>query len=170
MKVTLAISLILLAGCSPSVMQIGKINMISNRNVETSFDYALISSYAGGSERELKQSRSENIEQAIDQTVRKVPGGEFIMNASIYMIDEEYFAVEGDVWGRKGNVAYRGFSVGDRVTFKRLGQIVYGAVTGLRDDTTCYVKVDGSDAGLEVRYDILAKGDTAAAVEPTAQP
>ena len=42
MKFTLAISLILLAGCSPSVMQIGKINMISNRNVETSFDYALI--------------------------------------------------------------------------------------------------------------------------------
>ncbi len=56
------------------------------------------------------------------------------------------------------------------MTFKHLGQIVYGAVTGLRDDTTCYVKVDGTDAGLEVRYDILAKGDTAAAVDKPAQP
>ncbi|MSP55873.1 MAG: hypothetical protein EXR69_09765 [Myxococcales bacterium] len=162
MKFTIPAFLILLAGCSPSVMQIGKINMISNRNVETSFDYSLISSYAGGSERELKKSRAENIEQAIDQTVRKVPGGEFVMNASIYMIDEQYFAVEGDVWGRKGNVSYRGFAVGDRVTFKRVGQIVYGVVTGLKDDLTCYVKLDGDAGGLEVRYDILAKGDTSA--------
>ena len=149
--------LLLLTGCT-SVMQIGKINMISNRNVETKFDYSLISSYAGGSDKEIKRSRAQTIEQAIDQTVKKVPGGEFVMNASIFMVNNRYFAVQGDVWGRKDDLSYRGFAVGDRVTFKRLGDVLYGVITGLKDDQTCYVKVDGGDSGLEVRYDILAKG------------
>ncbi len=149
--------LLLLTGCT-SVMQIGKINMISNRNVETSFDYSLISSYAGGSQKEIKKTRSETIEQAIDQTVKKVPGGEFVMNASIFMVNNRYFAVQGDVWGRKDDLSYRGFAVGDRVTFKHLGQVQSGVITGLKDDQTCYVKVDDTDGGIEVRYDILAKG------------
>jgi hypothetical protein len=156
----LLVVLCLLPGCT-SVMQIGKINLISNRNVETDFDYGLISSYAGGSDKEIKKTKAESIEQAIDQTVKKVPGGEFLMNASIFMVNNRYFAVQGDVWGRKDNVSYRGFSVGDRVTFKKGGEVMYGVIKGLKDDQTCYVQVDGTEGGIEVRYDVLAKGEVA---------
>jgi hypothetical protein len=144
-------------GCT-SVKQIGKVNMVSNRNVETDFEYVLLSSYAGSSDKELKRSKAESVEQAIDDTVRKVPGGEFMMNVSMYVINNDRFAVVGDVWGRTENVAYRGFRVGDRVTFKRGGKVVYGQITGLKDDKTCFVQPDGDEAGVEVAYDELAKG------------
>lgn len=144
-------------GCM-SVRQVGKVNMISTRNVDPTVDYELVSSYAGGSQRELKRSRAENVEQAIDDTVKKVPGGEFVVNARLYIVNDRYFAVEGDVWGRKGNHAFRGFAVGDRVSFKTAFGIRAGAVSALKDDRTCFVLVDGDDSATEVKYDNLAKG------------
>lgn len=150
--------LLALSSACATVRQVGKINMISTRNVDPTVDYSLVSSYAGGSDRELRRSRAENIEQAIDDTVRKVPGGEFIVNARIYVVNEKYYAVEGDVWGRKGNHTFRGFAVGDRVTFRTAFGVRSGVITGLKDDQTCFVQIDGSDGGVEVKYDVLAKG------------
>lgn len=144
-------------GCM-SVRQVGKVNMISTRNVDPTVHYELVSSYAGGTERELRRSRAENVEQAIDDTVKKVPGGEFVVNARLYIVNERYFAVEGDVWGRKGNHAFRGFTVGDRVSFKTAFGIRSGEVAALKDDKTCFVLVDGNDSATEVKYDALAKG------------
>ena len=89
---------VLVTACT-SVKQIGKINMISTRNVDPNLKYEVISTYSGGSKRELKKSKSTSIEDAIDQTVKKVPGGEFLMNCKIYLINSKYIAVEGDVWG-----------------------------------------------------------------------
>ena len=152
--------LLVTSGCV-TVRQIGRINMISNRNVQTQFDYGLLSSYAGGSEKELKKAKAENIEQAIDQTVKRVPGGEFLMNAVIFQIDRKrrhYYAVQGDVWGRSDDLSYRGFKVGDKVTFKRRGDVVSGTISGLKDDQTCYVELSDGEKGVEVRYDALAKG------------
>lgn len=157
MPKSLALALLVVGGCT-SVKQIGKVNMISNRNIETDFEYVLLSSYAGSSDKELKRSKAETLEQAVDDTVRRVPGGEFMMNVSLYAINNDRFAVVGDVWGRSENVAYRGFRVGDRVTFKRAGKVVYGQITGLKDDKTCFVQPDGDEAGVEVAYDDLAKG------------
>ena len=37
-----------------SVKQIGKVNMISNRNVDPDFKYQSLTTYSGGSNRELK--------------------------------------------------------------------------------------------------------------------
>jgi hypothetical protein len=93
-----------------SVRQIGKVNMVSTRNIDPNLDYSLISTYSGGSKRELKKSRAKSIEDAIDQTVKKVPGGEFAMNVKIYTvrkINREYIAVEGDVWGKAGEASYK---------------------------------------------------------------
>jgi hypothetical protein len=66
---------------------IGQVNMISTRNVDMSRKYEPLSTYAGGSEEEMKEANAKNIEEGVNATVRKIPGGEFIMNAKIYMVD-----------------------------------------------------------------------------------
>lgn len=139
-----------------SVKQIGKVNMISNRNVDPKLNYDVISTYSGGSNRELKKSRAKTIEDAIDQTVRKIPGGEFLMNAKIYLVNGQYIAVEGDVWGVTSNVAYRGFKVGDKVTWKAKGNFITGTIKSLKDDKTCLVENESGDI-IEKKYDEITK-------------
>lgn len=155
----------LLAACT-TVKQIGKVNMISNRNVDPSLKYQVITTYSGGSQAELKQSRSDTIEDAIDKTVRKVPGGNFLMNATIFLINSKYFAIEGDVWGDQTNLTYRGFKVGDKVIFKnrsilaRLGigeRYLTATILALRDDKTCIIKFDDGDKKIEAFYDDITK-------------
>lgn len=160
-RIVLLAFLVTSMGCV-TVQQIGKLNMISTRNVEPTIDYNLISSYAGGSKRELRRSRAVNIEEAVGDTVKKVPGGEFLANARIFVVNGKYYAVEGDVWGRTGNLSFRGFSVGDHVSFKTPFGIKSGKITALRDDKVCFVKADGSDVVTEFSYDTLVKGQDAA--------
>ena len=125
--------------------------MVSNRNVDPNLGYGVITTYSGGSKRELKKSRAISIEEAIDQTVRKVPGGEFLMNAKIYMVDGKYIAVEGDVWGVKSNVAFRGFKVGDTVTWKVMFNFKIGTIKSLIDDKTCLIETEDGDI-IEQKY------------------
>lgn len=166
-RFALAAMLLTSVGCV-TVKQIGKVNMISNRNVEPTVDYGLITTYAGGSQRELRRSRAESVEQAVDDTVKKVPGGEFLVNARLFIINDKYFAAEGDVWGRKGNLSFRGFSVGDVVNIKTPFGIKTGVVTALRDDKTCFVKTDDGEVITEFKYDVLVKGqDATPTVSPT---
>lgn len=155
----------LLAACT-TVKQIGKVNMISDRNVDPSLKYQVITTYSGGSKAELKQSRAVTIEDAIDKTVRKVPGGNFLMNVKIYSINNRYYAVEGDVWGDQTNLTYRGFKVGNKVIFKnrsvlaRLGlgeKYLTATILALRDDKTCIIKFDDSDKKIEAFYDDITK-------------
>lgn len=149
------ILMILLSSCM-SVKQIGKVNMISNRNIDTKFNYEVISTYSGGSKRELKKSRAKTVEDAIDNTVRKIPGGEFLMNAKIYIINGMYIAVEGDVWGIKSNIAYRGFKVGDKVTWKGPGKFKSGVIKSLKDNKTCLVENEKGKI-IEKKYDEISK-------------
>lgn len=81
-----------------SVRQIGKVNMISNCNIDPKLNYELIATYSGGSKRELRKTRAKTFDDAINQKVRKIPGGEFLMKAKIYLVynkllDEIYIAV-----------------------------------------------------------------------------
>lgn len=155
---------VLLTACT-SVKQIGKVNMISTRNVDPNLKYQVITTYSGGSKRELKKSKSTSIEDAIDQTVKKVPGGEFLMNCKIYLVNSKYIAVEGDVWGNPTQQTHRGFKVGDKVTWKKKDIIngtkfLTGTISALKNDKTCYVKVDGeSDKTVELSYDDITKTD-----------
>lgn len=156
---SLMIVVILLSYCSCSkttIKQIGKVNMISNRNVNSEFNYKPIKTYAGMSNKELKRVKNETIEEAIDQTVKSVPGGEFIMNAKIYQINGEYFAVEGDVWGLEIK-EYRGFKVGDRVQWKANFKTRIGVITSLLNDIECMVKEDGESNSTKIEYEKLNK-------------
>ena len=87
------------------VKKIGEINMISSRNISNLADYELIASYARGNQKKIKKSKSPTLQAALDQTVREVPGGVFLMNASFYIVKGKYFAVEGDVWANWASTA-----------------------------------------------------------------
>ena len=156
--------------CSTSVKMIGSVNMLSHRNVNPQLEYQVLTTYAGGSPKERKKSRAVTIEDAIDQTVKKVAGGEFLMNSKIYLVktpryfkDSEgkktnlFYVCEGDVWGSKENVSYRGFMVGDKVIVDGVVNTM-ATIKSLKDDKTCFImRIDGVIE--EVKYDRISKAE-----------
>ena len=161
---------IILTGCA-SVKQIGDINMISNRNIDHEIEYKVITTYSGGSKKELKKSKATSMQAALDQTVRKVPGGEYLMNAKIYLIKGKYIAVEGDVWGATDVIqSYRGFKIGDNVMWKELGTFYSGKITALKDDKSCYVQsIDGNKTH-ELKYERLTKSSDTNVLQEIVKP
>ena len=152
--------LILFSACAPTVTQIGTINMISTRNVDTDFDYSELASYRGASEREIKRTESVTIEDAVNDVVRSVPGGDFLINVKLYSVERSgsyYYAVEGDVWGKQESVNYRGFKVGDRVIWSVRNNMKTGIIKSLKNNTECLVLVDDSDKIIEISYDKISK-------------
>ena len=162
MKPILAISFLLLSSCS-SIKMVGTINMISTRNVDGSVDYVLLKSYSGGSKHELKKSKSTTLDEAINNTVKNVAGGEYMMNVKMYLIKERFFAVEGDVWGIASNNTLHGIKVGDRVQWKNSlmpgTPVRYAIVTELKSFETCIVKDEKSGELKEVKFDDLKKAE-----------
>ena len=115
---------LMISSCA-TVIQLGKLNMISNRNIESKMDYVLIKNYAGGLPKEIKKSlkktKATTLDAAVDETVKNVAGGEFLKNVKLYGVVKKkqmYLLVEGDVWGVSGNESFRGFKVGDTVQWK----------------------------------------------------
>jgi hypothetical protein len=166
-------ALMLMASACISVRQVGGVNMVSTRNVDPKLDYKPLATYSGGSQSELKASQAKTIDDAVNATVRRVPGGEFLMNVKFYLVDEKYFAVEGDVWGA-ADQAYRGFRVGDRVTIKNPAffttqAFLLGTIASLKSTEVCLVKPDGPNEKLiEVSYDDVTKSSgTPLPAEPT---
>lgn len=148
---------LLLSGCgSTKIEQIGKVNMISNRNVDTKFEYKPLKTYASLSKKQLKQTKHITIEEAIDNVVKSVPGGEFMMNVKIYLVDNKYFAAEGDVWGGDSKEIL-GFKVGDKVQWKSLTGTKSGTITGLIDNEECMVLENGDVKSKKMKYEDLVK-------------
>ncbi len=157
----LIISMLFSSCASTKITQIGKLNMISNRNVDSKTDYVLLKSYMGGTDKEIKKSEAKSIEDAIDETVKNTSGGEFLKNVKIYLVQyksESYYAVEGDIWGIKGQENFRGFTVGDLVQWKKgFGKIHKGKITGFIDSTECMVKEDGKEESKPISIDKITK-------------
>lgn len=148
-----------LSSCS-SFKTVGTLNMLSTRNIDSNAEYELKSSYTGGSKSELRKTKAETIEDAINETVRKVPGGEYLMNVKLYLVNGMYFAVEGDVWGLASNNSFKGFKVGDSVTWKNLGGNIYtGKIHTLKDDVKCIVQTEDGEL-IEKKYEDLSKTQT----------
>jgi len=154
-KYALVVLVAMMASCM-SVKQIGKVNMISNRNIESKADYVPIRNYMGGSKKELKRLKAASLEQAIDNVVRNTPGGEFLKNVKIYIINNKYFAVEGDIWGFEGNGNMKGFKVGDMVQWKDVGQTFTGTIVDLKNEKRATVKDSGGKLR-EVKYSEMLK-------------
>lgn len=75
---TFLCSIFFLSSCF-KVIQLGKLNMISNRNIESKADYVLLKNYAGGDIKEikkaLKKTKASSLDQAVDETVKNVAEG-----------------------------------------------------------------------------------------------
>ncbi len=147
-----------------TVVQLGKLNMISDRNIDSKADYVLLKNYAGGSDKEikkaLKKSKATGIDQAVDETVRNVAGGEFLKNVKVYGVKKKkkmYLYVEGDVWGVAENISFRGFKIGDKVQWKELGSYHKGTITGLTDAEKCMVKEEGKENSKPFKFSSLTK-------------
>lgn len=91
-----------------SFKEAGRLNMVSCRNIDTHAKYKLLKKNVEYTKKELKRVRTTTIESAVDEVVKKVDGGEYLMNAKIkvcivsgYGHSTVYYAVEGDVWGVK---------------------------------------------------------------------
>jgi hypothetical protein len=152
-----------LSGCF-SVVQLGKLNMISNRNIESKADYVLLKNYAGGDMKEvkkaLKKTKATTLDQAVDETVRNVAGGEFLKNVKVYGVMKKkqmYLFVEGDVWGLSENISYRGFKIGDMVQWKDITGTHKGKITGLTDSEKCMVREEGKENSESLKYSSLTK-------------
>lgn len=154
----ITVSSLFLTGCF-STKEIGKINMISNRNIDSKTEYIVIKNYVGGTKKELKKMKAETIEQAVDNVVRNVPGGEFLKNVKIYIVKGKYYAVEGDVWGYPTNANYKGFKVGDSVQWKDNFKEHKGVITDLKNETECTIREENSGDLKVVKYSELLKSN-----------
>jgi hypothetical protein len=166
MKLTILTSVIIILFSCSTVEEIGKLNMISNRNIESKADYVLLKNYAGGNAKEikkaLKKTKAESIDQAVNETVRNVAGGEFLKNVKVYTVklkwkNVSYFFVEGDVWGLSDNISYQGFKIGDKVQWKDILGVHKGKITGLTDSQKCMVKEDNKENSTAIKYINLVK-------------
>jgi hypothetical protein len=161
----LIVSCILVQGCkSTKVVELGKLNMISNRNVDSKTEYVLIKNYAGSDKNEikkaLKKTKATTMDAAVDETARNVAGGEFLKNVKVYGVMKKgamYFLVEGDVWGYADNQSFRGFKVGDIVQWKELTITKKGVITGLTDSKNFMVKEEGKENSKSIKYINLTK-------------
>jgi len=167
-KVTILLFVVALTTLSScAVKLVGKVNMISDRSIESNANYVMLRSGMGtvGNVsadkkkkriREIKKNRAKTIEAAIDQTLKNTAGGEFIKNVTIYQ-KGKFFAVDGDVWGLTANSNIHGFMVGDKVQWKVIGKILTGIITDLKDAANASVKQDADGKVKNVPYEKLSK-------------
>ncbi len=159
----MSLSALFLTGCF-GIKQVGSLNVISSRNINlTDGKYELLKTYAGSSskkelKKEFKKIKAENVQEALDYTVKNTAGGEFLANAKIYLLNGTYFIVQGDVWGRKtADADYKGFKVGDRVQYTRAMIKRTGEITDLKNSDEATIKEDESDSYHTVKFDKLLK-------------
>jgi len=157
----LIIAIALTVGACSSIKMVGDINMISSRNVDSKTDYVLIKTGTDDSKSNFRKNKSATIDQAVNNTVINVPGGEFLKNAKLYT-DGKDWAIVGDVWGVKESANVEGFRIGDKVLIKNSilnkEKFSNGEITGFKDRKTCIVKV-GNGALKEISYTDLRKAE-----------
>ncbi len=152
--------------------RVGKLIIVSTRNMDSKTDYVLLEKNVIGKAKTKKQ---DALEVAIDNAVKKYPTGEFMKNVSIEVNKSgKKIRVNGDVWGyaaansstnsvesvnknvTKSVNAKVEFKTGDSVTYKTaLGKIVEGKIIGVNQNTAVVELSDGSKS--EIKYEKLTK-------------
>jgi hypothetical protein len=161
---SIVLSTLLLVGCS-SVKMVGDVNMLSTRNVDSNVNYELIKTGTDDSKTAFRKTKATNIDQAVNNLVLDVPGGEFVKNVKIYT-DGKKWAVIGDVWGLPEQANVEGYRIGDSVYIKNslISKTLNGEkftkakVTGFKDKKTCLVTLDSGEIK-EANYSDLSKTD-----------
>ena len=163
MKTKLFILIIIsaiLTNCT-TTKQIGDVTMLSSRNIDSQMDYVLIRSYMGGTKKEIRQAKKSEdltIEDALNRVVKATPGGEFLKNVKIYLVDGKFISIEGDVWGKvDGKENFRGFKKGDYVIYKSGRRGKQGEIISLKNDKVCLFQEFGQLKIIEIGYDMITK-------------
>ena len=76
--------------------------MLSDKHIDSKSTYEKLAVNVGIGKKEIKKSKADNIETAINQVIAKIPGAEYLTNVKIYAVRGNYLAVSGDAWGKDG--------------------------------------------------------------------
>lgn len=161
----LSIGVALLSSCI-QVKPIGDLTMISTRNIDRSMEYSLVKNYQGLSKKQKRKSKSKDIEEAVNVTVKSTPGGEYLTNVKLYIVINPWrfrevfrqtYVVEGDVWGFKGEESMKGFKKGDKVFWNSLTGQKQGVIVELKSGTQAAIQIDGQEKIELINYDKLTK-------------
>ncbi|HTA81525.1 MAG TPA: hypothetical protein VK783_01200 [Bacteroidia bacterium] len=90
---------LLLASCATIYDAIGTVSLLTSHAIDTTRNYTLLATSPALNKKTVKYLCTENIDQAVNQAISRVPGGCYLTHATIYVIDGNYYAVTGDVWG-----------------------------------------------------------------------
>lgn len=139
----------IMASCSTyyTVQTTGSLASISTRNIDKSAEYVQLQAYAGVSRadveaaissskngkikkrnpiiKEINQFSAKSLNEAVDNVVKGVPGGEFVQNVRVFQVNQikgysikTYYVISGDIWGEnKENPEIKGFHKNDKVVF-----------------------------------------------------
>jgi hypothetical protein len=149
-----------------SIKPIGDLTMIATRNIDRSLDYVLVKNYQGLSKKEKKKSKAKDIEEAVNVTVKSTPGGEYLTNVKLYVIINpmrfkkqfrQTYAIEGDVWGFKGEQSMKGFKVGDKVFWATVTGQKQGVILELKNGNQAAIKIEGQEKIELINYDKLTR-------------
>lgn len=160
-KSLIAVSL-LISSCS-SIKPIGEVETLCYQKLDDKIKYELLASNVGGGYKELNDTRMKGIKtipEAVKRVIDNVPGGVYMKNAKITIVDNGLVSIEGDVWGIKSaNVNIKGFSVGNYVIYQKGSKITKAQVSALKDSETCFILEFGEDKPIEVPYLNLTKSN-----------
>lgn len=127
---------------------LGTVTVLSSKQIDFNKKYCLKQSFAGSSNKELKKNASptNNINEALDNLIKSVPGGIFVMNARI-LYGLHGVTVTGDVYGlcdeedKKENAqTQNSFSVGDDVMFKKGESFIKAEIEAIKNDNECIIR------------------------------
>jgi hypothetical protein len=113
--------------------------------------------------REQRKKRPDKKMFGSDLSIKKTRKLKYIVERERHglmwgkKIKERYFAAEGDVWGIKKNMNFRGFKVGDSVQWKLLMITKTGLITNLKNAVECTIREDETNKIYTVKYEALLK-------------
>jgi hypothetical protein len=148
------VATILLHSCKATmiVTPMGELNMISTRNINKAEEYKSLKTYAGVSSsdinnalsnskkgfipkksqifKEIIKYKGKTLNEAVDNVVKSQVGGNYLMNARLFLVQiaekngsgvvnvKYQYVVGGDVWGTlSADSEIQGFRMGDNVIF-----------------------------------------------------
>ncbi|MDQ6482350.1 hypothetical protein [Dyadobacter sp. LHD-138] len=144
--------------CSKKPVQVGHINMISNRNVSSGFNYELLQRFSNSSIKQIRRNKARTINDAIDIVVKTVPGGEYLMNAKVYRVGF-FFSVEGDVWGVKSQNDMNGLKSGDTVFYKKGRKSQTAKIISFKDLDNVNIQLGNGRLKIVSRDNLILKID-----------
>jgi len=143
MKKLLFLSMLVLSGCS--FQRIGNLTMVSTRNIDTSTNYVELKRNVSGTS---KMRKGDALQEAIDEAVNSVPGGEYLMNTVVYVKDNRIVKVTGDVYGRANPNEKR---PDPGVQFNRFDPVIYTDEKG-RTVKATVLEINGEEISIALDH------------------